>query len=117
MSQNGNQYITSPLGEFLATEFQSLLEGAETMRKLRAVVEWLPTNEFDFTLDHFADADITLVKPSDTIAPVLRATELLESADHFHLLAVSFVPASFETHWRGTVDGTLPPKPWSPQMS
>ena len=106
VSQRKNQYTTSPLGDFLATEFRSLLEGAETMRQLRGVIEWLPTDEFDFTLDHFADATITLVKLSDAIAPVYRAIELLENADHLHLLASSFVPASFEAHWRATVNGT-----------
>lgn len=103
VSQRGNQYTTSPLGEFLATEFQSLLDGAETMRKLRGVVEWLPTDEFDFTLDRFADATITTPRPGDPTAPVRRAAALTHETDHIRFLCTAFVPSMYEALWQQTV--------------
>ncbi|HET7323224.1 MAG TPA: hypothetical protein VFJ06_02705 [Halococcus sp.] len=101
--QRGNQYTTSPLGDFLATEFQSLLEGAETMRKLRGVVEWLPTDEFDFTLDHFADATITTPRPGDPTAPVRRSVALAREAAHIRFISGAFVPPIYEVIWQRTI--------------
>ena len=103
VTQTGQEYTTSPLGEFLATEFQSLLEGAETMRKLRGVVEWLPTDEFDFTLDCFADATITTPRPGDPTAPVRRAAALIREADHLRFLCSAFAPSMYEAIWQRTV--------------
>lgn len=96
VAQSGPKYTTSPLGEFLAIEFRSLLEGAETMRKLRGVVEWLPTDEFDFTLDCFADATITTPRRGDPTAPVRRAAALTHEADHIRFLCTAFTPSMYE---------------------
>ena len=103
VTQTGQEYTTSPLGDFLATEFQSLLEGTETMRKLRSVVEWLPTHEFDFTLDCFADATITTPRPGDPTAPVRRAAALIREADHLRFLCSAFAPSMYEAIWQRTV--------------
>lgn len=105
VSQNGKQYTISPLGDFLATEFRSLLEGVETMRKLRGVVEWLPTDEFDFTLDHFADATVTTPCPGDPTAPVRRATELTREADHVRIISRWFLTNTLEAVRQRTVNG------------
>lgn len=101
--QYGQQYETSPLGDFLTTEFRSLLEGAETMRKLRGVVEWLPTDEFDFTLDHFANATITTPRSGDPTAPARRAATLTREADHIRFISDAFVPPIYEAVWQRTV--------------
>lgn len=101
--RDGHEYALTPLGEFIATEFQSLLEGAETMRKLRGVVEWLPTNEFDFTLDHFADATITTPRPNDPTAPIRRAAALIREADHIRFLCTAFAPSMYDAIWQRTV--------------
>lgn len=103
VTQSGQKYTTSPLGDFIATEFQSLLEGAETMRKLRGVIEWLPTDEFDFSLDHFADATVTTPRPGDPTAPARRATKLTSETDHIRFLCTAFVPSIYEVIWQRTV--------------
>ena len=105
VTHDGRHYRTSPLGSFLVTEFRSLVEGATTMQKLRGVIEWLPTDEFDFSLERFADADITLSKPSDTTAPVGRAAELVEEGDEVSILAFGSAPSVIEAAWRTTVHG------------
>lgn len=103
VSQEGRRYTTSPLGEFLTTEFRSLLEGVKTMRKLRGVIEWLPTDEFDFTLDHFADSTITTPRPGDPTAPARRAATLTREADHIRFISDAFVPPIYEAVWQRTV--------------
>lgn len=103
---DGRRYSTSPLGRFLIAEFRSLVEGVKTMQKLRAVIEWLPTEEFDFSLERFADADITLPEPSNTTAPVDRAAELVEEGDEVCILAFGSAPSVVEAGWRTTVHGT-----------
>ena len=102
-TQTGQEYTTSPLGEFLAAEFQSLLEGAETMRKLRGVIKWLPTDEFDFTLDCFADATITTPRPGDPTAPIRRAATMIREADHIQFLCTAFAPTMYDAIWQRTV--------------
>ncbi|EMA44791.1 helix-turn-helix transcriptional regulator [Halococcus saccharolyticus] len=102
---DGHHYRTSPLGGFLVAEFRALVEGVGTMQKLRGVIEWLPTDEFDFSLDRFADADITLPKPSDTIAPVERAAELVAAGEDVSILAFGSAPQVVEAGWRTTVNG------------
>lgn len=106
VEHDGRYYSTSPLGGFLISEFGALVEGVKTMQKLRGVVEWLPTEEFDFSLERFADADVTLPRPSDTTAPVERAAELLDEGDEVSVLAFGSAPSVIEAAWRRTVHGT-----------
>ena len=106
VTHDGRQYTTSPLGEFLVAEFQSLVDGVTTMQKLRGVIEWLPTDEFDFSLERFADAEITLPQPSATTAPVERAAELVEAGDEVSILAFGSAPSVVEAGWRTAVRGT-----------
>lgn len=106
VEHDGRHYSTSPLGSFLIAEFRSLVEGVETMQKLRGVIEWLPTEEFDFSLERFADADVTLPEPSDTTAPVERAAELVDEGDEVCILAFGSAPSVIEAGWRTTVHGT-----------
>lgn len=106
VKDDGRRYSTSPLGSFLVAEFRSLLEGVKTMQKLRGVIEWLPTREFDFSLERFANADITLPQPSNTSAPVERAAELVDEGDEVSILAFGSAPSVVEAGWRATVHGT-----------
>lgn len=106
VKHDGRHYRTSPLGGFLVTEFRSLVEGVTTMQKLRGVIEWLPTDEFDFPLDRFSDADITLPRASATTAPVERAAELVEEGDDVCILAFGSAPQVIEAGWRTTVHGS-----------
>ncbi|MFD1514073.1 helix-turn-helix transcriptional regulator [Halomarina rubra] len=106
VKHDGHNYTTSPLGGFLIAEFRSLVDGVTTMQKLRGVIEWLPTDEFDFPLSRFADATITLSRASDTTAPVARAAELVEAGDDVSILAFGSAPPVVEAAWRTTVDGT-----------
>ncbi len=103
---DGRHYTTSPLGGFLVAEFRSLAEGVTTMQKLRSVIEWLPTDEFDFPLDHFSDAAFALPQPSDTTAPVERAAELVREGEDVCILAFGSAPQVIEAAWRMTVHGT-----------
>jgi predicted transcriptional regulator len=106
VGHDGRRYSLSPLGRFLAVEFGSLIEGVETMRKLRGVIEWLPTEEFDFSLERFADADVTLSRPSNTSAPVERAAELVDEGEEVRILAFGSAPSVLEAAHRRTVRGT-----------
>lgn len=106
VEHDGRYYSASPLGGFLVAEFGTLVEGVKTMQKLRGVIEWLPTDEFDFSLERFADADITLPQPSDTTAPVERAAELVDGGDEVSILAFGSAPSVIETARQRTVQGS-----------
>ncbi|MFC7009476.1 helix-turn-helix domain-containing protein [Halalkalicoccus salilacus] len=75
VKDDGRRYSTSPLGSFLVAEFRSLLEGVKTMQKLRGVIEWLPTREFDFS----QSASPTLISRSRNRATHLRPSSALRS--------------------------------------
>lgn len=104
--REGQEYYLTPLGQLLAEEFASLLKTVETIGELRTVIDWLPCEKFDFGLEHFADAEITLVERDDVIAPVRRAIEAFEAADRLRILAPGFVPEIIEARWKATVHGT-----------
>lgn len=106
VKHDGRHYRTSPLGGFLVMEFRSLVEGVTTMQKLRGIIEWLPTDEFDFSLERFSDAEITLPRASATTAPVERAAELVEEGDNVTILAFGSAPQVIEAGWRTTVHGS-----------
>ena len=71
VASDGSRYWATPIGEVVATEFGALLNTMETMRKLSAVMEWLPP-DLDIDFRRFADARITLPTWSDSVAPIFN---------------------------------------------
>ena len=67
--------------------------------------ECLPVEEFDFSLEHFADAEITLAAPGDVIAPVRRAIESFDGGDHVQLLGPEYVREGIRAIREATIHG------------
>jgi len=107
ISQRGSECEITPLGELLADEFESLVESVETMQRLDGVIEYLPTDEFDFELTRLRDATITRPTRTDPGAPLRRAGELVDGADEFRFLTNTVVSPLAETLREQTVRGEL----------
>lgn len=85
--RDDHEYEATILGEMMANDAIGLLETAATAETLRDLIEYLPTEEFDFDLDRLADATIVRTSPSDIDAPLRRMGEQIRDANELHVLA------------------------------
>lgn len=93
---NGREYTLTPLGEFLADDFMTLLDTTQTIRKLRGAVEHLPFDEMAFDNALLMETTITIAQPDDTLAHMRRQDALAEESDYVRTLCSSFSPAAIE---------------------
>ncbi|MFC7044949.1 helix-turn-helix transcriptional regulator [Halobacteriaceae archaeon GCM10025711] len=85
-----NEYVLTPLGRFVAEEFDRVYRRMQLADELRDVVEHLPVEEFDFDLRHLENARITRPTRTDTIAPIRREVELMtHCTDRFQMLVTA----------------------------
>ena len=82
----GHAYETTPLGSFVATSVQELLERIETEQKLRCIWNWLPTDVCDIELRALSEAVVTVATTAEPYGPVNRFVSLLDGADEFRFL-------------------------------
>ena len=77
---NERKFHATPLGRIVIRDVLTAFNSAVTARKLRDLIEYLPTEEFDFDLNRLQNARITRPTETDTIAPLNRSAELLNEA-------------------------------------
>jgi predicted transcriptional regulator len=79
-------------------EFYSILE---TERKLREIIEWLPTEELTFDLRGLREATITVPSQTHPGAPVSRVIDLIKDAEQVKILSHAFNDRTLEavTDW------------------
>lgn len=103
--RDGQQYHSTELGDHLADGLESLFESVEAMETLQTVRQWLSIADFDIPVQHFADADVILPEPTDPLAPIRRAEELLTDGTRAGVAAHNMIPSCFEVIWRAVMDG------------
>ena len=104
IEQDRTRYRATPQGAYLAREFRSLLETVETLTELGDLIQWLPTDSVDFPLGRLHDARITTPTPSDSIAPVRRATALLTESKEIRGLTSVFAPDALRASHEAVVE-------------
>lgn len=92
IEQEQARYRATPQGACLAREFHSLLETVETLIRFGELVQWFPTESVNFSIGRLHDARITTPTPSDSIAPVRRATAMLTEPDEIRGLTSVVAP-------------------------
>lgn len=105
VTRTDHEYDLTPLGSVLLGEFESLLETVTAMQTLQTVRDWLAFDEYDIPIERLSDADVIVPEPSDPMAPVRRAEELLAMASEARILAYNMVPGCLEASWRAVTDG------------
>jgi predicted transcriptional regulator len=70
----------TPLGRIVIRDVSKAFDSAATAQKLHDIIEYLPTEQFDFDLDRLQNAQITRPTETDTLAPLNRFAELLSEA-------------------------------------
>lgn len=103
--RDGNAYAATATGRLVAEEFTDLRETIETERRLRAVMEWLPTDEMGFDLRRLADARITVPSRTRPGAPVQRVLDLLGRSDRVRIVSYAFNEASLDAVRERVVEG------------
>ncbi|SHG39477.1 helix-turn-helix transcriptional regulator [Halobaculum gomorrense] len=104
---DGGEYCATATGRLVAAEFTSLRETVETERRLREVVEWLPTEALGFDLRRLADARITRPSRTRPGAPVGRVLDLLRDADRVRIVSHAFNEGSLDAIRERAVAGEL----------
>ncbi|MEF8825549.1 MAG: helix-turn-helix domain-containing protein [Halapricum sp.] len=107
ISQHGPACQITPVGAFLADEFRSLIEAAETMQKLEDVIDYLPMDEIDFELHRLRDASITTPSETDPEASIRRAREVIRESGEMHFLTNTVVSSLAETLREQSIEGEL----------
>ncbi|WP_129112621.1 helix-turn-helix transcriptional regulator [Halegenticoccus tardaugens] len=98
-------YAATATGRMVAEGFTDLWETVETERRLRDVVEWLPTESMGFDPRRLGDATITVPSRTKPNAPVQRVLELLRRAEQVRILSHAFNEQSLDVIRRRTVEG------------
>lgn len=105
VTKTNYEYAVTQLGEVLITELESVFESVAAMETLQTVRQWLAIDAYDIPTDGFSDADVIVPTPTDPMAPVRRAEELLAGASRVRILAYSMVPGCLAAVWRAVTDG------------
>lgn len=88
--KDGNHYMLTPLGQWVAELFDQMYDGIDTAAQLRDVFQFLPIEEMDFDLRHLAGARITRPTRTDTLAPIRREVELMTMCtDRFQMFVTA----------------------------
>lgn len=103
VSREGHRYLTTPVGDLIAAELESLFESVESTRALQTLARWLPLDDLAVDFDRLAAAEVTLPTPIDPMAPVKRAAAVVEDAEHVRTFCYSVVHAPILAALRGVV--------------
>lgn len=103
--RESHEYALTQLGRIFIRELESLLETVGAMWTLQTVRRWLEIDEYDVPVDRLSTAEVIVPEPTDPMAPVRRAEELLARASRVRLLAYSMVPGCLEAVTRAVTDG------------
>lgn len=101
----GQEYAVTPLGEWVWDAFNCLMEEMEAERRLRELLQWLPSDLLTFDVRHLRDAEIFILDESDSTALVRKIVEFHRSGDRIRGITRDCAPEIIETQWRLTVHG------------
>ncbi|HKJ59803.1 MAG TPA: transcriptional regulator [Halobacteriales archaeon] len=106
IARDGPTYELTPLGEFVAERFSTLIDAMELERELRDVWRWLPREMEGFSVDLFDDVVVSYPGPNYPYEPVDRITQLIEGTSRFRGFGTTvFKSINNETVCRSVLDG------------
>lgn len=89
-------YVATPTGIQIASQFVPFVKSVETIRRLGETVTWLPTEELSIGLHHFNDATVRRPKNDDLTEAIDYFTEKIRDVSEFSTLTELAPPVSFE---------------------
>ena len=100
---SGVEYTVTPHGDWVYDEFSDLLDELEAERRLRDVLQWMPTDLLTFDVRCLRDAEVIVLDGSDGTAFIRRVIEFHRSGDRIRGVATMSAPEFVENHWELTV--------------
>lgn len=82
------QYVTTELGEAIASGMEDLIGQLETERKLRDVWHWLPGQVIEFAIENGSETTVTVAEYDAPYRPVNRFRSLLLETTRFQFLGI-----------------------------
>ncbi len=104
IERRNGQYEATSKGSFVATELTGLLSNIETLDHLDGVMEWLPTDEFDFPLTCLGDADVSTSSWGDHTAQIRHVAETIPGSDRIMATASGVSRVVVDALWETTVN-------------
>lgn len=105
IERRNGRYETTSIGSFVVTELTGLLANIETVDHLDGVMEWLPTEEFDFDLTCLRDAEVSTSSWGDHTAQIRHVAESIPGSDRIVATASGVSREVVDALWETTVDG------------
>lgn len=105
--KDGYQYVTTRLGEAIASGMGNLIERVETERTLRAVWHWLPDAIRELPFETWSELTITVAEPDTPYCPVRRFESLLQNTTTLQFLCpeVALMDLCFDVVHQRVEDG------------
>jgi predicted transcriptional regulator len=105
ITQRGQTSRITSLGMWVHEDFTELLETMDTARKLRDIVQWLPTDTLAFDFSCLTEATITLPSQSEPLAPMNRASTLERTAKRSRVFTHALPTPCLNAHWQAITTG------------
>ena len=106
IQRDGSAYEATATGRLVASGVTDLREIIETERRLRDVVDYLPTDELTVDLRRLSDATITTPSQTRPNAPLSRLLDLLEDAEEVRAVSHAFNEQTLTIVQERTASGT-----------
>lgn len=84
--KDSHQYVTTRLGEAIASGAKDMIDRVETERKLRHVWHWLPDEVSEFPVETWSELTVTVAEPEAPYRPVNRFESLLEETNELRFV-------------------------------
>lgn len=100
-------YSLTVAGKLVEEPFSNLVETVETATKLQPLLRWIPDAHLDLDLGLLANADITVLEPSNPYAPANRFVEKLQQTREFRAFMGVVARDGTEQVWRRVASGEM----------
>lgn len=102
------EYVATPRGSLVVTEFTPLVETMDTIRTLGDATACLPADELSIDIRHFRDATVRRTDPNSPLQYVDHLATLIRDGTRFRVITYMAPPSAVgEAMYEGVVDGRL----------
>jgi len=105
VTRSGQEYMVTPLGEWVYEEFTCLVDEMRAEHRLREPCQWLPTDVLTFDVQCLRDAEVIIQEESDATALIRRIVDFHRSGERVRGVARGVAPVFIDNHWELTVHG------------
>lgn len=94
VARDGRRYDLTPLGEFVAEQFDDFRTAMDTQQRLRDVWQWLPMEIDGFDFELFEDPVISRPGPAYPYEPIERVTDMVAETETMRGFGMAMLKSS-----------------------